>query len=388
MIGLVAGTLAASLGGLVLLHTGPWIAFNLAATYPVRRSAVRSRPTAFAVVVPAHNEEALIARCLESIRADRFDPLPHIVVVADNCTDSTAAVARDFGVDVIARDDPARRGKAYALRAGVACLESLPRNPDAVVFIDADNVIAPGFFEAHAAALAKGAAATQAYYGALPPGTHLGNLRSLALRLLHWSRPLGASRLGLGTGIKGSGMAFRPDVVHIALRGEGLAEDAAMTLHLALEGHAIAFVPRARVFGHFAGAYGDARVQDERWERGRLGLIRRAFVTAAIAARRRRLAAAAGALEVATLPLSLLLLASLVATASAALAGGGLPRALGLAAPLSILLYVATGLFAARPPLRELASLVSAPRFVLHKLLTYRRILRTPSSGWERTRRA
>src|SRR5690606_22452680 len=96
---------------------------------------------------------------------------------------------------------------------------------DAVVFIDADNVVQHGFFASHAIALADGAAATQAYYGALPATTHLANLRSLALRLIHWSRPLGSQRLGLGSGIKGSGMAIRSDLVPVALRAEGLAED-------------------------------------------------------------------------------------------------------------------------------------------------------------------
>src|ERR1700730_7530905 len=76
-----------------------------------------TREMRFDLIVPAHNEEAVIANVIRSLQAvdwpaDRF----RVVVVADNCTDSTAAVARAAGAHVLERFDRDQRGKGYALQ--------------------------------------------------------------------------------------------------------------------------------------------------------------------------------------------------------------------------------------------------------------------------------
>ena len=69
-----------------------------------------------AVVVPAHNEELHITRCIKSLlAASRSQVDVGIVVIADNCTDETAKMARAAGARVLVRTDPTERGKGYAL---------------------------------------------------------------------------------------------------------------------------------------------------------------------------------------------------------------------------------------------------------------------------------
>ena len=72
----------------------------------------------FAVVIPAHNEAAAIVRCVRSISActppDSVET--QIVVVADNCTDATAELARGANARVLVRSDSAKRGKGFALQ--------------------------------------------------------------------------------------------------------------------------------------------------------------------------------------------------------------------------------------------------------------------------------
>src|SRR5437762_2498433 len=71
-----------------------------------------------------------------------------VLVVADNCTDATAAVAREHGVDVVDRFDETRRGKGFALDFGLRALDEISSAPPIVVMLDADCMLAPGALDA------------------------------------------------------------------------------------------------------------------------------------------------------------------------------------------------------------------------------------------------
>lgn len=389
MIATIAGVAAASVSGLVLAHGGAWTVLSLVAL-PRPRATRRdgtgaTGPLRMAVIVPAHNEELLLGACLDSLLADVHSPRPEIIVVADNCSDGTAGIARARRVTVLERADRAERGKSYALEHALAHLRTCTAPPDAVVVIDADTTVGPGFLRAMADRLSGGAEAVQAYYQAAPEG-EVAALRRLALMLLHYARPLGASRLGLGTGLKGNGMALRWAVVRDGLGGAGITEDAAMTVDLAGRGVRVAFAPLATVLGHMAATYGGAAVQDRRWEAGRLSLAGRALASGVRALRRGDVACAAAAFEVASLPLSLLVA---LAGAGAALGLVGIgPLWLALAAPASLVTYAGTGWAAARATRRDLRALAAAPRFLVHKASVYAGIAagRGPAE-WQRTGR-
>lgn len=381
-------SLAVGLSVVVLTQAGWWTVLNLLAIpRPQRRPGAGPRP-AFAVVIPAHDEERMVRRCVESLLADSYHPRPQLLVVADNCSDRTAEVARNAGADVLVRVDRDARGKAHALRAGFAHLRAdKGAEPSAVIFVDADCEVDRGFFDAHADAFSRGAVATQAFYSAFSSETTVGRLRSLALRLVHWGRPLGLARLGLGSGIKGSGMGIRWDAVEIAMEGDGLAEDASMTIALARAGTAVTFVPHAHVRGYFAGSYDEARVQDNRWEHGRLALAPQAITAAVRALSEGHPRAAAGALDVASLPLTMVAALAALTVPLAVVGGGRAPLILALVSVLAVPAYVLSGAVASRAPAKELMALWEAPRLFFHKLGVYRRI-RRGRVNWERTPRS
>ena len=135
-----------------------------AALKPAARS---SRTLRFDVIVPAHNEAGVIERTVASLRkiewpADRF----RILVVADNCVDATAALARGAGAQVLERQDSTHRGKGYALQH--AFRHSLDEAwAGAVVVIDADAEVSSNLLEACAAWIETGAHAVQTHYGVL-----------------------------------------------------------------------------------------------------------------------------------------------------------------------------------------------------------------------------
>lgn len=110
----------------------------------VRRPAGRTVPRArLAVLIPAHDEEASLPVVLRALRAQTVRPA-HVTVVADRCTDRTAAVARALGAHVVETRDNEHR-KAGALDQALAVLAEAP--PDYVMVLDADTVVAPRFVE-------------------------------------------------------------------------------------------------------------------------------------------------------------------------------------------------------------------------------------------------
>jgi len=375
----------------VVAWSGWWCVLSTIALRSPRQPRRTPGTMRWVTIVPAHNEAALIAATVESLRraGTLLSEQPIIVVVADNCTDRTAEIARAAGAVVLERNDLEHRGKGYALEHAIACVSSgaVGAKPDAVAFVDADSLVDIGFFAEMQHVMDEGAQAAQAYYKVIAQEDNLTGLRRLAFMILHWSRPLGLSRLHLGSGLKGNGMALRWDIAATGLGSVGIAEDAAMTLALAKRGIAVTFVPRARVSGFMAATYRDAQVQDDRWERGRIGMAPRAVLTGARALLHRHPAAAVGALDVAAPPLTMLAgLASLLAALQiiAPVRAGWL----AFAAVGTVGGYVGIGLLAARASRRDLMSLRMAPRFVLYKagvLLGLLRVRR--STEWRRTSR-
>ena len=371
----------------VLIHGAWWTALSiLALPAPSRRKPTPPTSLSTTVIVPAHNEERLISTTLASLFSARRSQRPEVLVVADNCTDATAAIARDLGATVLERTDATRRGKPFALAFALDHLAKRPMPPDVLVVVDADTTVSVSFFEAVEARIDAGACAVQVHYAAGPAETDLGRLRRLAFSLVHWSRPLGGSRIGLGTTLKGNGMAFSWEAAAFGLSGTSVTEDAESTLALALRGITVEFEPHASVHGYMAQSYDGARTQDARWESGRAGLTVKALRSALLTARHGKLRPIAGTLEVASLPLTLLGVMALAGLGIAVVGYGSAP--LASVAVFSLGTYVVTGLIAARASRTDLRALATAPRFVLHKLSIYAAIgSRRSARSWQRTGR-
>ena len=100
----------------------------------------------FAMVVCAHNEERVIGALVENLHLLNYsDKLYDIFVVADNCTDKTAEVARKAGAQVHERFNDTEKGKGYAMDWMFNRLFKMERQYDAVCVFDADNLVHPDF---------------------------------------------------------------------------------------------------------------------------------------------------------------------------------------------------------------------------------------------------
>ena len=124
-----------------------------------------SRKLFFDIIVPAHDEAAGIAKTILSLQQlDWPSALYRIVVVADNCTDATAAISRQAGAIVLERQDLTRRGKGYALAHAFDWSRSAAV-AEAVVVVDADSIVSANLLESFAARIEADAWALQAHYG-------------------------------------------------------------------------------------------------------------------------------------------------------------------------------------------------------------------------------
>jgi len=358
---------------------------------PVAEPGTLSHRTA--VLIPAHNEGAGILPTIQEVQA-QLGPNDRILVVADNCTDDTAAIVQASGVEVTVRADPARRGKGYALEFGVRHL-GLNR-PDVVVIIDADCRLGENALRHLSDSAMASRRPVQSLYLMLapenaPPGKAV-NL--FAWRVKNWIRPLGLELLGLPTQLFGTGMAF-PFTLLLDrdLGNSRLAEDTALGIALASAGYPPLFMSGARVHSRFPTSQAGSEQQRQRWEKGHLDNIVD-LVPGALARslRDRNLGLAALAIDMAVPPLSLLVLVTALCEILGGIAFGlGAPSA-ALAIPsLSILLLVVGTALAwtavgrdVLPP-RELLRL---PLHAIQKLGSYHRIARgKATSAWIRTDR-
>ena len=158
------------------------------------------------VLVPAHNEAVVIGRCLEAVRTDARAG-DAVLVVADRCADATAEIARQFGALVLERGPEEKPGRAAARQAGLEHARSLEW--DAVVMLDADSVIEPGFFDACQEALIAGADAVQARSESRRGHSLAAEASLAAFALQGITIPRGRDRLGLSVRLRGTGMAIR-----------------------------------------------------------------------------------------------------------------------------------------------------------------------------------
>ncbi len=395
---------AGLVGTLVLVVAGAAVALAALYLLALALAALRHSSAAtaggasrIAVLIPAHNEAELLPRCLASLAAQTYPAdRCRVVVVADNCDDDTAIVARSAGAEVMVREEPGLPGKGRALRWAMDRLIAEPAPADGIAVVDADSVAAPGLIAGLEAVMAAGAEAVQGEYLVLDDSTGRATaLRQAAFLLFHRVRFAGRDALGMPCTLVGNGMLFRRSLLERlpwdAFTG---AEDLEYSVDLRLAGVRPCFAPEAGVAGPASGLGRAGATQRMRWEGGRAHVIRTRMprlVWAVVGHGRWSLLDAV--VDLAVPPLGLLLLLILLGGTASLVAG--LTGAIFLWAAIPwgasaalLAAYVLVGLRAARAPASAYLALLSTPRFLVAKLGTYRRMLRgSGAERWERTER-
>lgn len=360
----------------------------------------RSKPPAssgsgirFDVIVPAHDEAAGIGRTIASLKKLAWPTDDYrIVVVADNCTDDTAAIAAASGANVIERHDLQQRGKGYALNYAFA-QSARDRWARAVVVVDADSEASSNLLSTIATRVASGAHAVQVHYDVLnPQASWRTRLMTIAMGAFHTVRSRAREHLGLSCGIRGNGWCVTHELLEkIPYRAFSLTEDIEYGIDIGIQGYRVFYCDEAQVYGEMVSTAKSAGSQRQRWEQGRFQLIReRTWPLLRLGLATPSLVCLDLAADLLVLPLSYL---GLNIVALAIVAGLG-----GIAAPgLSVGLWIAAGCLAclcayflrgwmlSGTGWRGLTTLLWVPAFIVWKVIV---MLTGGRAGeWMRTQR-
>ena len=360
---------------------------------PLRSSAIADESgTSAVIVIAAHDEEAVIE---ESVRAALTEAAGKVglIVVADNCSDRTAELARAAGADVLIRNEPDRRGKGFALAAGREHLRGHP--PDVVIVLDADCRTDAQSLRALVERAKETARPCQAV-NLLAPDLSAGPLvqiSSFAFMVKNLIRQRALQRLADRAHMTGTGMALPWPIFESAdLGGANIVEDFALGLELADRNVPPILVEEATIWSPAASASGTL-VQRRRWEGGYLAtMLKSAPAALARGVRRADARGFCAALDLCIPPLALLVMLNAVALALALLGtlAGGATWPVVVQITVGMLAAVAIALAWAMEGRRfaSAATLLRLPFYVLWKLPMYVGLARRGAPrDWLRTGR-
>jgi len=241
------------------------------------KATTGAKKPALTVIVPAHNEELLVSRCVASLRASAGPSLGQdvrILVVAHNCSDATATRAREAGGEVLVYNDPSAVGKGFALRHGFE--QALAAGADAVMVVDADSIVSANAIDAVQSAFISGVRVAQCRYEMFSTTDRSSTrLAALAFRGFNVIRPRGRELLGFSCGILGNGFAIvRPVLEAIPYDAFSVVEDLEYHIHLVIAGERVRYLDEALISADFPESRAGEAVQRSRWEGGRLHTAR------------------------------------------------------------------------------------------------------------------
>jgi cellulose synthase/poly-beta-1,6-N-acetylglucosamine synthase-like glycosyltransferase len=345
-----------------------------------------------AVLVPAHNEEQVILPTLAALHG-QLDEGDRVIVVADNCSDATAAIARDAGSIVLERTNLEQRGKGYALDHGLNYLRESP--PDVVIIVDADCSVAQGSLaKLKAAAVALEKPVQASYLLQAPEAASLPiKVSEFAVLVKNQVRTKGMSVLGSPIPLLGSGMAFRwQDIADAILASGEIVEDMKLGIELACNDLGTVYLDEAKVTSQLPSTKEALAQQRERWEQGHLDMIKRfspPLLKTALA--KRKLNLLLFCLDLMIPPLSLLLAFTVAVFMVFLLLGLVLPVTAAVAVISSLFLAVLAcvflaWLFLARNILK-LSELAMIPIYMASKLGIYKGFISNKQTTWKRTDR-
>lgn len=225
----------------------------------------------FAVIIAAHNEELVIGHIVDSLSKQSYPKnLYDIFVIADNCTDKTALIAKSHGAIVYNRFNNEKRGKGYALEWMFDKVYAMGNKYDAVCVFDADNLVSSNFLIEMNKRLCQGCKVIQGYIDSKNPfDSWITCSYSIAFWMSNRIFQLPRYYLGLGCGLCGTGFAI--DLTVLKKIGWGatcLTEDLEFTMKLALNDIKVGWAHSAIVYDEKPLTLRQSWNQRKRWMQG------------------------------------------------------------------------------------------------------------------------
>jgi len=248
---------------------------------PRKKETLHAPMHRFAVLIAARNEEAVIGKLIDSIKAQSYPGrLVKIFVAADNCTDATAEAARSHGAEVYERYDMTLRGKGYALDFLLREIKLRGHvRFDGYIVLDADNVLDRDFILHMNETFSAGHDIVTCYRSSKNYGDNWISA-GYALWFLRESRYLNSARARLGSscGVSGTGFLFSQAVLDA--QGGGwpfhlLTEDIEFTIDNVTRGMKVGYCPDAIAYDEQPISFRQSWAQRLRWSRGYLQVFKK-----------------------------------------------------------------------------------------------------------------
>jgi cellulose synthase/poly-beta-1,6-N-acetylglucosamine synthase-like glycosyltransferase len=234
----------------------------------------------FAVLVAAHNEEKVVGALIENLKnLDYPKELYDVFVICDNCTDDTAEISRSLGVQACERNNPHLRGKGHAIEWMLKELWGMPKQYDAVVMFDADNLVNTDFLTHMNNDLCEGHQVIQAYLDTKNPSD---SWVTAAYASTYWycNRlwQLSRTNLKMANFLGGTGMCFEARVLkEMGWGATSLVEDLEFTMRCVQRGIHPVLNYDAKVFDEKPVTFQASARQRLRWMQGHFTVARRFF---------------------------------------------------------------------------------------------------------------
>lgn len=256
---------------LVLIITIYYLCISFFGLYRKKESDEAEPEKSFAVIVAAHNEEAVISDIVSSLnKLDYPKELYDVFVIADNCNDKTATLAREKGALVYERTSKDKRGKGFALEWMFAQIFKLEKKYDAVVIFDADNLVSKNFLREMNKKLCEGFKVVQGYLDSKNPhDTWIAGCYSIGFWANNRMFQLARSNMGVSSQLGGTGCCI--DVEVLKKLGWGatcLTEDLEFSCKLVLNGYRVGWAHEAIVYDEKPLTLMQSWWQRKRWMQG------------------------------------------------------------------------------------------------------------------------
>ena len=255
------------------------IAISLCALVKLKdKKLLTNKKHKFMAIIPAHNEEAVVSNLIESLKHQTYDKeLYDIYVIADNCTDNTAKVARDAGAIVLERYDPDHKTKGYALQWFLKQKIEENADYDAFFVFDADNIVDKNFIINMNKKLCQGEEVVQGYRDIKNP---TDNWITAGYALFYWTMHrlyhLARYNVGLSPLLNGTGFMVKFDVVKPnGWETETLTEDIEFSLKSIIQGKKLGWATDAIVYDEQPTSFKQSWSQRSRWTVGHMQCVKR-----------------------------------------------------------------------------------------------------------------
>ena len=231
----------------------------------------------FMAIIPAHNEEEVVANLIESLKNQNYNKeLYDIYVIADNCTDRTAQVAREAGAIVYERFDPEKKTKGFALDWFLQQKIKEDAPYDALCVFDADNIVDKDFIKNMNKKLCQGEDVVQGYRDIKNPAD---NWITSGYALFYWTMHrfyhLARYNVGLSPLLNGTGFMVRFDCIKPrGWKTVTLTEDIEFSLQRIIQGKKLGWATDAIVYDEQPTGFKQSWSQRSRWTVGHMQCIK------------------------------------------------------------------------------------------------------------------